>query len=598
MKQQLLLVFLVACKPAVESSPRAIGSDSVYAELQQEYNIHFHLLSDIFFEDIVEFEKKIDAALRSNAFRAEQRADVRKWQRHARSFISSALLWDCLKYDSGYKRTLIDKEKICSIFLFRLKEMDPARIDLSKSNPDFYHRVINNSYPPTSEAKRQIFFKKLVAQVLAITAESLTHTKHVFPFITTDLHKQCVDLNSQDVIDHDATRLRAERYESIGLAPAPFPIMMRVPKSNVCQELQLGSAQAEKKFKDAQKLADVVNATIERLNADVEKLQELVSPGVDGEAYGLKKNFFIFNATDLENNLVLRAFEDYNATLTESAKQGILPIFFSKIFRKHSGKIDLNPGGRWFGLRGVKYEPLKKITAENAKDAINELREQLLKSWLDLKKREDKVKPEKSATIYKWIINNDIAVAQLILQDPALASEVRSLLVRHRHDPVTPKWLRLAKTWTHRVDIGFIPIAVAVTLLTGGLAGPLMATISVSINFFWIGTTMADTVVARNRYKMLERSIMRGTSGQAGKRTKLLRDFRSRTRDAVVSTGIGAALSIPALKIAIKGTNGMKALAIDLGAAFASDFSGMTREDYDWLGRYNTTTETEQLNSP
>ena len=32
------------------------------------------------------------------------------------------------------------------------------------------------------------------------------------------------------------------------------------------------------------------------------------------------------------NSLVLKAFENYSATLTKSAKQGILPIFFSKIF--------------------------------------------------------------------------------------------------------------------------------------------------------------------------------------------------------------------------------------------------------------------------
>lgn len=91
---------------------------------------------------------------------------------------------------------------------------------------------------------------------------------------------------------------------------------------------------------------------------------------------------------------------------------------------------------------------------------------------------------------------------------------------------------------------------------------------------------------------------MRGTSGQIGKRARLLREFRLRTRNAIISVGIGVALGIPALKIAIKSTNGMKALAIDVGAAFASDISGMTREDYDLLGRYNTMTETDQLNSP
>ena len=51
----MLVVFLVACKPATE--------------LQQKYIVHFHLLSDLFFEEIVEFEKKIDAALRGNKLR-------------------------------------------------------------------------------------------------------------------------------------------------------------------------------------------------------------------------------------------------------------------------------------------------------------------------------------------------------------------------------------------------------------------------------------------------------------------------------------------------------------------------------------------------
>ena len=74
---------------------------------------------------------------------------------------------------------------------------------------------------------------------------------------------------------------------------------------------------------------------------------------------------------------------------------------------------------------------------------------------------------------------------------------------KHQHDPITPKWLRLASTWVHRFDIGFIPIAIAVSLLAPP-AAILMATISVSINFLWIGTTSAQAVVARNRYRLLE----------------------------------------------------------------------------------------------
>lgn len=55
--------------------------------------------------------------------------------------------------------------------------------------------------------------------MLAITAESLAQTKHLFPFIPTDLGEQCVSLDSQNVIDLDATSLHAERNEGLGLTP-------------------------------------------------------------------------------------------------------------------------------------------------------------------------------------------------------------------------------------------------------------------------------------------------------------------------------------------------------------------------------------------
>ena len=343
MRYLLWLALLASCKPFPKSLPQTIGSDS-YTKLMRQYDFDFHISIHLFLEDVIEFEQQVSTALRTEKFSKPQKTALQQRQHHARSLIAAAKELHCLKYDEGYKRTVVDEEKICAIFLHRLRAMQPDSIDPNFSNSDFYQRVLAEQSIPTSEAKRQVFFRRLVTQVIASVEENMVTMQQVFPF------NDCM------------TMLR-------GLGNSVW-------KKTHCQDILARKAAQpppQKIFYQPRELATTVNSSITALNTQIAALQELVSAGADGEARGAKKNFFIFNATNLEDNAVIKNLAEFNATITESAQQGIIPLFFTKNFRKHSGKIALHHSGSWFGLRAVKYDQLKQVNYIQAKEIVSEV---------------------------------------------------------------------------------------------------------------------------------------------------------------------------------------------------------------------------------
>ena len=85
------------------------------------------------------------------------------------------------------------------------------------------------------------------------------------------------------------------------------------------------------------------------------------------------------------------------------------------------------------------------------------------------------------------ILNNEIAVAQLLLQNPAHAVVVNDLLLKFQFKPVTPKWLRTFKKFALAADLAFIPIAILGGFVTGGAGLVPILLMANAVNFLWIG---------------------------------------------------------------------------------------------------------------
>ena len=586
MRILLLFVLLVFCKQSSVSVSNTISDEQFgYNDLKYIYHFHFHQFQGTLrLKYMVQLQKDIESALQDNRIAPEKKDEIKKMLHKIRSFISYAKTSGCLEKDEegDYKTSAKTKEKLCSVILYKLKELDYNKIDLNQP--------INRG-----KYEEQQLFTALTARILTTIENSMRKYRRIFPFVKTNLVSLCREINTKTVY---------KTYKPVVINPDLAPpsqhsYPQKVQKDVSCQQLEAISRENdqqkhdEKIYTNAHELSDAVNTTVAKLNKEIDKLDRLIH-GVDGTTPATKKeNLFIFkvsNIIDFENENVVNAYDNYTALLVESARTGILPI----LLLYYHGKFHLNHRGGWWGLRAIKYTPLEYALSRKIEEAITALNKQLVAKWLSLKASKSKTKKDKD--IYELLVNNEIAASQLILQDPGYGAPVTSLLTQYQDDNRVPKWLQLAKSWTYRLDMLFIPLTIGASLISGGALFPVVAGIAVSINFFWAGVTTTEALIARKKYALMEQALLSGTSVQVERGMKLLREFHAKRRSAVVAGTVGVPLSIPSLKMAVQSVEGLKTVLIDTTAAFASDTDGIVGDsNIDLLGRFDAKSDTELL---
>ena len=524
----------------------------------------------------------------------------------------------------------IDDQKLCSVFLAKLIELDPSKISASNSDKNFFQKVIDNKVksPNTREMQilKQNFFRNALApRILEITKQSMARANFLFPFHTQNFAETCKKQRDRYYEDESGYRTyhypqEVRRKLDCSLLQQLPPRAIRTRPKNSCDESMRTSENViEQPFADAQSLSLAVNHTLQGMNASRAKLDRLIKQRVEttprvmpddiGGTYALpqykskytekqawlwpcdiKVNVFlifdltlpclkILNATKIEHKDIIKAIDAYHCHLIEATKNGVLPIVFAKATQQETGSVHLNHMGRFFGFGQLEYKQLKLPSQQTLNKAIGQVKRELVANWLELQIALADTKKIDEKKIYATMLNNEIAVSQLLLQDPTHAVAISDLLLDFQHEPVTPKWLRTYKNFALAADLAFIPIAILGGIITGGLGTIPLLLMANAINFLWVGSAAAEQIVARNRYRMVERALLTGNSEQIERGEKLLREFHEKRRNRIVSGVIGAPLTLANLRLIAKGLDNLATVPIDIVAAFSADVETLSMPD-------------------
>lgn len=489
-------------------------------------------------------------------------------------------------------RLQIDAQKLCAIFLAKLKEMTPAQIDLSQSNTRFFQKVMADKVAALSGSEMRVhvqqFFRQVLApQVITTTEASMARTRLLFPFHGSDYVAACrARRDYYDVYRHKGYHHKKYRYPAEVRSKINCQELRQLPsikikareKANCANPAAFtGKTTTTPTFADLNHLTATVKDVIKKLNTHRAILDKLVrNEGTTQKKPLLLPFLKVLNAIDLEDTQVIKAYDSYNCQLVEAAKAGTLPLIFANSMQKTTGSVHLNHMGRFFGFGKVTYKPLQLPTSEAIQRALHEAKRELVDNWLDLQAARLSAKDMEEQKIYATILNNEIAVTQLILQNPAHAVAVTHLLRKFQHKPITPKWLRVFKNGAMAADLAFIPIVILGGFVTGGVGIVPLLIMANAVNFLWIGAAAAETVVARNRYRLIERALLSGNSEQVERGMEILREFHERKRNLIVSGGVGATLSVVNLSLIAHGIDNLATVPIDISAAFASDIETFT----------------------
>ena len=503
----------------------------------------------------------------------------------------------------------IDNSRLCSIFLNKLRELTLEQIDSSQSNAEFFQKVMANKLKALDDSEmqtaQQMFFRDtLTPQIIKVTEQSMTQANYMYPFQRKDWVEACVayrDYYFANEAGDRTYRFPQQVREKINCTKLQTLPQVKTKTSEIIdcarQEesfsvfTQNSKAMATAKpFAKIEDLATAVNTTIQGMNAARAELDNLVrlreTYKIKSLTTGKEKQYAphtekkewilpfmkVLNATKIDNNPpVIKAIDAYHCHIVEANKRGILPVIFAKATQQKIGSVHLKHMGRFFGFGKVEYKPLKLPTHQVLVHAVGELQRQLIANWVEMQATQTNTKKINARDIYATILNNEIAVAQLLLQNPAHAVVITHLLRKFQHDPTTPKWLRTFKKFALGADLAFLPIALLGGFVTGGVGTVPILLMMNAVNFLWIGGAAAEQIVARNRYRMLERSLLTGNSEQIARGMKVLRALHEKRRDLIVSGAIGAPLTLGNLTLIARGLDNLATVPIDLTAAFSAD---------------------------
>ena len=495
----------------------------------------------------------------------------------------------------------INNDSLCSIFFNKLRELSNENVNLSQSNKEFFQKVMVNKVKSLNtnemqDAQQKFFREDLAPRIIKITEQSMAHSNYLFPF-----HQQTYVKACEEYRDH--------RYDSYDEhTPNQYRFSQEVRTKINCNTLNLLAIQEKattKPFTNLHALSNAVIDTVKEMNIYRTKLDELVKlrkidelnptrtvikPYVPtgGGVYTEVPNYIsphvekkpwilpfikVLNATkvDSSNTKVIEAIDNYKLSLIEAGKKGVLPIIFANAVQKKIGSLHLNHMDRFFGFGQVEYKQLKQLSHQDIEKAIAEVKHELIVNWVKMQATLVDTKTIDERKIYGTILNNEIAVAQLLLQNPTHAVVITNLLHKFQHKPVTPKWLRTFKNFSLATDLIFIPIAILGGFVTGGVGTIPLLLMANAVNFLWIGSAAAEQLVARNRYRMVEQALLTGTSEQVERGMAIMREFHEKQRNLIVSGAIGAPLTLGNRALIANSLDNLASIPIDILAAFSAD---------------------------
>ena len=544
----MFLILITSCVLNSKFLPSSSDEEKAdkYRELMVGYYTDFFEKSTrINFSELHSLEKKTREALQNNGIGEKHIDVVKRWHHKLKSYLSFVHIdRENLTDDNG-----VIKESLSVLILNRLRNQPSRQIDLDESNEDFFQKVIAEKINTTnvSDFEKQFFFKKLIAKNISMTEKSTRKYRRLFPFTKTSFLSLCLKKNHPG-----CSQLVAEEAKD---------------------KFQ------EEPFADAKEVTELVNKFINNLNKIITLLSKF---------HVTKKTFFIFNETDFEDKNVILLYTQYEMILAQAAQRGVLPVFFAESFRKKSGNIYLN---NWGGLKEVKHLPLTAVTQKTIEESILEMKQEILKRWIELKKLATEEKEVSEKTIYKWVINSEISVAQLILQNPKHAIVTVFLLNKFQHEARDPKLLRVIRRIIETTEIAAVVVifggmalgsifpAFSAFSVATGLTGKAII-VATAANFGWVGTSSVRAAITQNRYLMLERSLLTGTSQRISDNMELLREFRNTRKNAIISGTIGLGFSIPAMKYVMKHMyDGKRIFVIDIIGGIFANMDEYGRED-------------------
>ncbi len=655
LKTTILIFLCIACKQhtgevATKKLPLSYGKLNGEAQLLFDSDGDFFLFKNA--QELIELEKKLADNLLDPAtvFTKKQRLHLSKIHHKLRSFLIYAVHSKCFmppfnkfprtdskhryekrwqdRYDYHYYRRGNDErgnaeqrkypysynlriagDWLCAIFLRKLKELTPAQIDLSQTNTESFHRVMDNkglakaATDAEMEIKVQKFFRETLArQIITNTEATMARAELLFPFHKQDYVADCQARRDHYTIDKGGAK--NYRYGET------------VRKKINCQALQQlpSVTPGETTFADLATLTAEVNSVISALNIDRQALDKMmketypveevigVMPGgnITREKqmpkHTVKKPFILpflklTNEANLEDNDIIGLYESYREHLTKATKRGIMPLIFASAMQKNIGSLHLNHVGQFFGFGKVTYKPLQTAETETVSSALSKLGRELIDSWVELQALRASSAPVEERKIYGTLLSHEIATAQVILQNPMHSVPITHLVKKFQHDPILPKWLRTFKNVALAADLAFIPIAILGGFMTGGVGVVPILLMANAVNFLWVGVASSEALIVRNRYRLIERGLLTGNSEEVARGLVVLQELREKIRNAYVSGAVGGGLTVANLGAIARGIDGAGTIVVDVTAAFTADIETLvpgddTRSDSDVNQQY------------
>lgn len=300
--------------------------------------------------------------------------------------------------------------------------------------------------------------------------------------------------------------------------------------------------------KNLPKLTAEINDTIRRLNRVIGELNNINNKG--------RKNFLSFAKVDLTDPEIAFLNQQYEFILIQAANKGVLPIFFAESFKNHSGRVNLTS---W---EGVNNKPLVELSLQVTAKILQELK-QKVSSRVQTINNFKKNSTIGDQEIYQLLIDNEVSVAQLILQSPQHSLALKFYIDRYRHKSKMTS-TNLLKGVLTTVGVGtLLALGGSFFLPIGAVLGKALI-ISTVANFTWLGLSINDSIVAHNRYLAMEQAMLTGTSEQIKDNLDFLRKVEATRLRAILSGTIGLSLGASSLGPILRSIhNGTKPMQIN-----------------------------------
>lgn len=533
--QKLSLFYLAftSCilTPSKTRTPQQL---SEYDKLKVRYTLAFEHDQVINLEELYQLEKLTRKKLTNGNFTDDQRSSLKRNHHKLKSLLVFIAVTKPLDSDGVLGKNML------ATFVNHLRTVDPESIDLNYSNDQLFKLSQKDQMPLLREDRQ--FFVKFIDKTIAMTEEGIKKYHKNFPFASDNWRDLC---------------------------PASYRLR--------CREFDLIDYHIKESYTLHSLTADV-NNTIAKLNKIVTELTHIDK--VEGDWWIFEKvitpidDFYfkmtgkripdklgIYRKTDFTDEKVIELYQEYDIILAEALMKNTLPIFFSKIFQQHSGKLYLNKQSLIIDLH---HKMLTEITPHITKIAISQLKKQLVKRWVKLQELASN-KNFSEQQMYDWISVNEIPVAQLLLQYPQYSQTVFYLIEKYKNRRKEHGIMHAIRDMLLTIGAvqAFFALGSGVLFSTGiFLAIAITALIVGHIqNFGEIALILFDTFKSYGRYRMLERSLLSGTTMRARDAAELLREFKVARRKLVVAGTIGFPVNAGAVYYIVKNIKLFKRIA-------------------------------------